>query len=154
MVEERRWPLGNKVTELHVGEETGFISSIKWKDTLIAWCYSKSQVLQVKLVFGLLMWLLKCILHFKKNQTAWMSVCVYYYWWRLLDSGWNIFHLKIFVSGLLLQLLKRKICQYLATQDSIPLLVDWCIWPNLVSFHFYAIPIWHIIKLVSCHFLQ
>ena len=53
MVEERRWPLGNKVTELHAGEETGFISSIKWKDTLIAWCYSKSQVLQVKQNLGI-----------------------------------------------------------------------------------------------------
>ena len=44
MVEERRWPLGNKVTEIHSGDEKGSITSIKWKDTLIAWCNSESQV--------------------------------------------------------------------------------------------------------------
>ena len=44
MIEERRWPLGNKVTELYSGVERGSISSIKWKDTLIAWCNSESQV--------------------------------------------------------------------------------------------------------------
>ena len=44
MIEERRWPLGNKVSELHDGVERGFISCIKWKDTLVAWCNSESQV--------------------------------------------------------------------------------------------------------------
>ena len=44
MIEERRWPLGNKVTELYSAVERGSISSIKWKDTLIAWCNSESQV--------------------------------------------------------------------------------------------------------------
>ena len=44
MIEERRWPLGNKVTELHGGVEKGFVSNIKWKDTLIAWYNSESQV--------------------------------------------------------------------------------------------------------------
>ena len=39
MVEERRWPLGNKVTELHGG--FGVISTIKWKDNLIAWANEK-----------------------------------------------------------------------------------------------------------------
>jgi WD40 repeat protein len=47
MIEERRWPLGNKVTELHAGVDRGLISCIKWKDTLIAWCNSESQVVRV-----------------------------------------------------------------------------------------------------------
>jgi WD40 repeat protein len=47
MIEERRWPLGNKVTELYSAVERGSISSIKWKDTLIAWCNSESQVVRV-----------------------------------------------------------------------------------------------------------
>ena len=44
LVEERRWPLGNKITEINAGVEGGFISCIKWKDSLIAWCNSESQV--------------------------------------------------------------------------------------------------------------
>ena len=39
MVEERRWPLGNKITELHGG--FGLISTIKWKENLIAWANEK-----------------------------------------------------------------------------------------------------------------
>ena len=39
MVEERRWPLGNKITELHGG--FGIISTIKWKENLIAWANEK-----------------------------------------------------------------------------------------------------------------
>ena len=53
MVEERRWPLGNKVTELHGGVEGGFISCIKWKDSLIAWCNSESQVCIITLLLNL-----------------------------------------------------------------------------------------------------
>ncbi len=39
MIEERRWPLGNKTQELHGG--FGIITTIKWKDTLIAWANDK-----------------------------------------------------------------------------------------------------------------
>lgn len=39
MVEERRWSLTNKVTQLDGG--FGQISTIKWKDNLIAWANSK-----------------------------------------------------------------------------------------------------------------
>ena len=39
MVEERRWPLGNKIAELHGG--FGTISTIKWKENLIAWANEK-----------------------------------------------------------------------------------------------------------------
>ncbi len=39
MIEERRWPLGNKTQELHGG--LGIITTIKWKDTLIAWANDK-----------------------------------------------------------------------------------------------------------------
>ena len=39
MVEERRWPLGNKITELHGG--FGTISTIRWKENLIAWANEK-----------------------------------------------------------------------------------------------------------------
>lgn len=35
MIEERRWPMGNKTTELHGG--AGIIATIKWRDHLIAW---------------------------------------------------------------------------------------------------------------------
>jgi hypothetical protein len=53
MIEERRWPLGNKVTELHAGVDRGLISCIKWKDTLIAWCNSESQVYVVLVILFL-----------------------------------------------------------------------------------------------------
>ena len=43
MVEERRWPLGNKITELHGG--FGAISTIKWKENLIAWANEKVRTL-------------------------------------------------------------------------------------------------------------
>lgn len=39
MIEERRWPMGNKYTELHGG--FGTISTIKWKENLIAWANEK-----------------------------------------------------------------------------------------------------------------
>ena len=39
MVEERRWPLGNKTVDLHGGY--GVISTIKWKENLIAWANEK-----------------------------------------------------------------------------------------------------------------
>ena len=42
MVEERRWPLGNKVTDLHAGG--GTITTVKWKDTFIAWANQSSKV--------------------------------------------------------------------------------------------------------------
>ena len=35
MIEERRWPLGNKMTDLDAG--CGIISTIKWKENLLAW---------------------------------------------------------------------------------------------------------------------
>ena len=45
MIEERRWPLGNKTTELHGGG--GLITTVKWKDTLIAWANSTAKVPRV-----------------------------------------------------------------------------------------------------------
>jgi hypothetical protein len=39
MIEERRWPLGNKTNDIHGGG--GFISVIKWKKNLIAWANDK-----------------------------------------------------------------------------------------------------------------
>ena len=67
MIEERRWPLGNKVTELYSGVERGSISSIKWKDTLIAWCNSESQVLMnVYMYIGVFGYLVHFIL-LRKN---------------------------------------------------------------------------------------
>lgn len=42
MIEERRWPLGNKTSELHGGG--GLITTVKWKDTLIAWANSTAKV--------------------------------------------------------------------------------------------------------------
>ena len=48
MVEERRWPLGNKITELHGG--FGIISTIKWKENLIAWANEK--VLHLEILFS------------------------------------------------------------------------------------------------------
>ena len=49
MVEERRWPLGNKVTQLDAGY--GLISTIKWKETLIAWANEKVTALSGLNVF-------------------------------------------------------------------------------------------------------
>ena len=40
MVEERRWPLGTKTVVLH-GDGYGVISTIKWKENLIAWANEK-----------------------------------------------------------------------------------------------------------------
>lgn len=39
MIEERRWPMGNKTMELHGGY--GPIPTIKWKENLIAWANDK-----------------------------------------------------------------------------------------------------------------
>ena len=46
MIEERRWPLGNKTTELH--GSGGSITTVKWKDTLIAWANSSAKVCVVE----------------------------------------------------------------------------------------------------------
>ena len=46
MIEERRWPLGNKTTELHGGG--GLITTVKWKDTLIAWANAVAKVCVVE----------------------------------------------------------------------------------------------------------
>ena len=43
MIEERRWPLGNRTTELDTGGQ-GLITTVKWKDTLIAWANSEAKV--------------------------------------------------------------------------------------------------------------
>ena len=40
MVEERRWPLGNKVNEIY-RSYYGQITTIKWRDNYIAWAYDK-----------------------------------------------------------------------------------------------------------------
>ncbi len=46
MVEERRWSLTNKVTQLDAGY--GKITTIKWKDNLIAWANEKVTVYMLK----------------------------------------------------------------------------------------------------------
>ena len=42
MIEERRWPMGNKTMELHGGY--GPITTIKWKENLIAWANDKVEL--------------------------------------------------------------------------------------------------------------